>query len=236
MRYSVILIDLDHTLFDSETSESVAFALTMEESGIPNTKRLQASYQRINLALWARVEKGELRANDVAEARFEELVDAESLDADPRTLADDYVREMGANGDLYPGAVALLEHLSGLASLALVTNGIGRIQRARIDRLGIAGFFDTIVISGEAGVSKPGREFFDLVFDNLGHPPRERTLMVGDSLTSDIRGGSDYGLDTCWLNRNGLTAAPEYGVTYEIRDLSELIPVVEGAIRARSAP
>jgi YjjG family noncanonical pyrimidine nucleotidase len=229
LRYSTILLDLDHTLFDSDTSESVAFDVTMADNGIPNTDALQASYQRINLALWARVERGELPANEVALCRFEQLVEHESLDADPRKLADDYTREMGANGDLYPGASEVLDRLSESATLALVTNGIGRIQRTRIDRLGIAEYFDTIVISGEVGVSKPGRAFFDLVFDNLDNPPKRSVLMVGDSLSSDIRGGSDYGLDTCWLNSNGSTARPDDRGSFEIRELSELIPIVEGS-------
>lgn len=228
MRYTTILLDLDHTLFDSDTSEATAFAVTMAHNGIPNTEDLQTSYREINLGLWAQVERGELKANEVALTRFEKLVEKESLDVDPRRLADDYKREMGANGDLYPGALEILERLSESATLALVTNGIGQIQRSRIDRLGIAGYFKTIVISGEVGVSKPGRVFFDLVFDNLANPPKGTVLMVGDSLSSDIRGGSDYGLETCWLNRNGSTRRPDDGVSFEIRDLSELIPIVEG--------
>lgn len=225
LRYSTILFDFDHTLFDSDGSESSAFAHALDQSGIPNTAEMFENYQRINLALWKQVELGLLEPAVVGTRRFEEFVGQMGLDANPGDMAYTFGRAMGAEGCLYPGVREILEKLADVASLALITNGIGAIQRARIDRLAIADYFDAIVISGEVGTSKPGSAIFELVFAELGNPPKETAVIIGDSLNSDIKGGSDFGIDTVWYNSNGALAGPDDRITHEIADLAELLPL-----------
>ncbi len=123
--------------------------------------------------------------------------------------------------------------MSHVATLALVTNGIGEVQRARIARTGIGPFFDAIVISGEVGTSKPGAAIFDLTFAELGNPERETTLMIGDNLSSDIVGGIDYGIDTCWYAPADTTT--DLAVTHRIDNLLALPSIVSGA-QLPSAP
>ena len=135
-------------------------------------------------------------------ARFEQLVAAAGLDADPVVMADAFVAGLGMHGDLYPGVRSVLETLTAQASLALVTNGLSEVQRKRIERLDLGRYFDAVVISSEVGAAKPSTEIFDIAFDLLGSPARESVLMVGDSLTSDIQGGINYGIATCWYNPN----------------------------------
>lgn len=123
----------------------------------------------------------------------------------------------------------MLDRLSNTVGLALVTNGLGEVQRARLTRLDLERYFDAVVISGEVGTAKPGNAIFDLTFERLGRPDRAGALMVGDSLTSDIRGGADYGIDTCWYNPggdspNGIVA------TYEAASLTEIVGIVEGGL------
>jgi HAD superfamily hydrolase (TIGR01509 family) len=113
--------------------------------------------------------------------------------------------------------------------LALVTNGLGEVQHARVERLGIADCFDTIVVSADVGAAKPGKEIFDIVFKKLGHPDKTTALMVGDSLSSDIRGGSDYGIATCWYNPKRLAAGPAYRINFEIVELRQLRELVTAA-------
>jgi 2-haloacid dehalogenase len=227
MRYTTLLFDLDHTLLDSSASERAAFDSTLRGVGADDPARYFPDFVAINTALWAGVERGDLSPNEVRALRFEQLVAATDLRADASAMADAYVRGLGENGDLLPGARAMLGTLSGRASLALVTNGIGEVQRARIARTGIGVFFDAIVISGEVGVSKPGAAIFDLAFTRLGHPGREGALMVGDNLSSDIRGGIDYGIDTCWYvtDRSATTDLP---VTHRVDHLDQIPPIVEG--------
>ena len=222
MSYSTIIFDLDHTLFDTEQSESKAFSHTLSAAGIPDAEQHISTYREINVALWAKVERGEITPQQVRTLRFEGLVDALRLDVDPLHLADEFVAGLGANGDLYEGAHTVLATLSEHKALAIVTNGLGEVQRARIKRLNIEHFFDAVVISAEVGTAKPGTDIFDLVFAELDQPSKDGVLMVGDSLTSDIQGGKNYGIATCWYNPHGKEARPSDRVTYEITDLSEL--------------
>ena len=230
VRYPVVLLDNDHTLLDSDASESEAFARTMRLIGVDDPDILKPAYLRINRAMWAAVERHEMTPEDVRLARFAEFVPEAGLDVDPEWLAYRFTDALGACADLYPTAREVLEQLSSMATLALVTNGLRDVQRARIERLHLDQYFDAIVISGEVGVVKPGSEIFDLTFDALGGPSKDTVLMVGDSLTSDIAGGAGYGIDTCWFNRNGIVARPDAEVTHEIDRLDLLPGLVETGV------
>lgn len=226
MTYSTILLDLDHTLFDTEASETAAFKQTMAAAGIADAERHWAAYERINLELWAAVEREEILPQVVRTQRFERFVAEQELDADPLQMADDFVLGLGKYGDLYAGAREVIEHLSERASLAMVTNGLGEVQRARIHRLGLDEFFDAIAISAEIGAAKPGTEIFDTVFRTLNHPARETAVMVGDNLSADIQGGINYGIATCWYNPHSRAPSATHRVDHEIRDLQELVGLV----------
>ena len=225
MTYSTILLDLDHTLFDSDTSEAAALTAALQAAGIQNSAQYTKTYQDINIQLWAAVERGELQPQQVRNLRFEKLVAEIGLNADHMRMADTFVAALAASGDLYTGAREVIEQLSERASLAMVTNGLGEVQRSRVERLGIAQYFEAIVVSAEVGAAKPGSRIFDIVFSELGNPGKKSTLMVGDSLSSDIRGGSSYGIATCWYNPKGKLAGPDDMITHEIRSLSELLPL-----------
>jgi YjjG family noncanonical pyrimidine nucleotidase len=226
VHYSTVLLDLDHTLFDSDASESAAFAQAMRVADIEDPGRHIATFQRINLELWATVERGEVTPQQVRTRRFEQLAEEAALDADPLIMADSYVAGLAANGELYPGTREVIERLGEQLTLAMVTNGLSEVQRARVERLGIERHFDAIVISAEVGTAKPGTKIYDIVFGRLGNPSRESALMVGYSLSSDIQGGTNYGIATCWYNPNGKSARAVDRVTHEIRRLEELLEIV----------
>jgi YjjG family noncanonical pyrimidine nucleotidase len=227
MRYTTLLFDLDHTLFDFDTSEAEAFTAALTGAGIEATDGHHELFISINKALWRRVEAGELAPNDVRVVRFERLFDEAGVEANARQVADDYLIGLGAYGDLYPGALDLLNELSEVASLALVSNGIGQVVRDKVARLDLDRYFDAIVISGEIGTAKPRSGFFDIAFERLGHPDKATTLMIGDSLASDIRGGSDFGIDTCWYAPD-TEAEPTPEPTYRVGSLAEIPAVVNG--------
>ena len=222
MSYSVFLLDLDHTLFDTDASELAAFEQTMLAAGVQDAERYLQPYQTINVQLWAAVERGEISPNVVRTGRFERLVAEQGLDADPQQMADDFVAGLGACGELYEGAHEVLQHLSENAALAMVTNGLGEVQRSRIERLGLGDYFDAVAISAELGVAKPGVEIFDFVFQSLGSPSRKNAVMVGDNLSADIRGGVNYGIATCWYNPHGHPSNGTDQSDHEIEDLNEL--------------
>ena len=226
MRYPTLLLDLDHTLFDSKASEAAAFAITLRATGAACPDDYFATYDRINRALWAGLERGETTLADLRLRRFEQLVAESDLEADPAVMADTYAAALGANGELFPGARGVLDELASRASLALITNGLSEVQRARIDRLRLSRYFRTIVISAEIGAAKPGLAIFEAAFKRLDWPAKGDVLIVGDSLSSDIRGGADYGIATCWYNATHRTAGPH--VSFEIEKLEQLPPIVYG--------
>ncbi len=226
MPYQTLLFDLDHTLLDSDASEIAAYAHTMESIGLPDPDDHFERYLRINHRMWQAVERGEIQPTEVRHRRFEQFVAEVGIDADPYEMAEAFVWGLGAHGELYPGARAVLDELAGRAALAMVTNGLSDVQRARIERLDLGVFFDTIVISSEVGATKPRPEIFDVTFDRLGHPAKESAVMIGDSLTSDIRGGSDYGIATCWYNARADSAGPDDVITHEVTSLADLPSVV----------
>lgn len=223
MAYSTLLFDLDHTLFDSDAAEIAAYAHTMEAIGLDDADQHFDRYVAINQEMWRAVEGGTLRPDEVRFRRFEQFTRETGVDADPVAMAESFVWGLGAHGDLYAGTREVLDELAGRARLAMITNGLSEVQRARIERLDLDRYFDAVIISSEVGVTKPRREIFDLGFEQLGSPDRTTALMIGDSLTSDIRGGRNAGIATCWFNPHGLVAGPDDYVTHEIRHLAELL-------------
>jgi len=227
MRYTTLLFDLDHTLFDFDASVDAALGDTLAGAGIPDPNGHRPTFGAINKALWRQVEQGELTPDLVGVMRFEQLVARLGVDADPKAMSDDYIAGLGANGDLLPGARELLDELAPKATLALISNGIGKVARAKIERLDIDRYFDAIVISGEAGVAKPHAGIFDIVFASLGNPDRSTALMIGDSLTSDIAGGAAYGIDTCWYAPTARLGTAVH-TTYRVESLAEIPRIVAG--------
>lgn len=232
MRYSTLLFDLDHTLFDFDTSEMHAFEAALAMVGLDEHTAHFPTYQRLNTALWAAAERGEIRSSEIRNVRFAQLCAELGLDADQATvaaMADAFVHGLGAHGDLYPGVRDVLDALiEAGATLAIVSNGLGEVVHARMDRLGIGELFDAVIVSSAVGVSKPHPSIFDAAFDALGKPPRDTALMIGDSLTSDVAGGSAYGVATAWLNRSGIRPGEAAPITHELHDLSELPAIVCG--------
>src|SRR5262249_52082133 len=157
---------------------------------------------QINRALWARLERGEITGAQVRIVRFEQLVATTGIAASPQALADAFACGLGAYGELYPGVREVLDALVAepTVSLALVTNGLSEIQRTRIGRLGLGRYFQAIAISSELGTAKPASAIFEIALAGLGAPAKHSVLMVGDSLSSDIQGGRNAGIATCWYN------------------------------------
>jgi 2-haloacid dehalogenase len=230
MRYTTLLFDLDHTLFDFDTSEMHAFEAALAVIGIDEHTAHFPIYQRLNTALWAAAERGEIRSSQIRNLRFEQLCAELGLDADDATIAamaDAFVHGLGAYGDLYPGVLDVLDVLDASgAAMAIVSNGLGEVVHARVERLAIADRFDAVIVSSEVGVSKPARGIFDAAFAALGGPNPSTALMIGDSLTSDIAGGAAYGLATAWLNRTGAALGEGHPITHELSTLGDLLPIL----------
>lgn len=228
MTYQAYFFDFDHTLFDSDASEALAFEHALAAAGVEPGPDLFATYKRINSGLWGEVESGRRTPTEVKTLRFAQLVDQADLDLDPLALAASFTTGMQESGELYPGALEILEQLRERGPVVMVTNAISEIQRRRIARLGVDSMFDAIIISSEVGVSKPAPGIFDHAFAALvdldrSEISRPSTLMVGDSLTSDMAGGLAGGLATCWFNPHGKTRDGSLALDHEIERLDQLL-------------
>lgn len=226
MRYRWLLFDADGTLFDYDTAEAAALTATWEGVGRVAPEGLVATYRRINAALWKTYETGSIGQQELQVERFVRLVSEVGESVDPTRLSGDYLGQLARQTFLLDGARELLEWARDRFQLALITNGIPEVQRPRLRLSGFDRLFPVVVISGEEGVAKPAPEIFDIALRRMGGPERAEILLIGDSLSSDIRGGVDYGIDTCWLNRGGLETAGDPQPRYEIRRLAELRDIV----------
>jgi len=223
MPYSCLLFDADGTLFDYDTAEAKALAATFTDSGIPYTHDYANVYRVINAQMWADFELGKISQLELRSARFGRLFQAINVDADPHAFSDTYLTNLGNAADLFPGALEIVDALHENYRLLLITNGIPKVQRSRLSRSPIQPLFEAVIISGEIGIAKPHPGIFDAAFQAMGSPPKEETLIIGDSLTSDIQGGINYGIDTCWYNPDRRPSDPKIPATYEIHRLNELL-------------
>ena len=208
-RYSVVLFDADNTLFDFDRAEDLALDWLLEELALPPEEK--EHYLTVNRALWHQFDLGQIAAEDLVVERFRRFLHETGRQADPAELNRAYLAHVGSCPALLPGAEALCRALEPFCTLAIVTNGMPSVQHSRMARSGIAELFSGLFISGEMGCRKPERQFFEQVFHGLGlgEEDKHRTVMVGDNLLSDIKGGRDFGLDTIWFAPGGGVPGPE---------------------------
>jgi 2-haloacid dehalogenase len=225
--YEWILFDADGTLFDYDRAEANALQRTFEEMGQRFEPGFVDAYRRVNGQIWLDFERGRISQERLRTRRFELLFEDTGLDLSPETFSPRYLQNLAHCTDLIDGAEEVVRALYGRTSLMLITNGLQEVQWPRFVGSALRGYFDGLVISEEVGVAKPAPGIFDVAFKAMGHPDRAAVLMVGDSLTSDMRGGIDYGIDTCWFNPGRQPRDPELEIRYEIHDLRQLLGLVE---------
>lgn len=226
MKYRWILFDADGTLFDYSKAEEQALEKTFVAFGLRFEADHLELYRRINHRVWLLLEGGEVTLSELKVRRFAQLLDAAGLEGDPATFSARYLKGLAEGTQLLDGAEPLVHGLRDRIGMVILTNGLKDVQRPRLAGAGFDGCFHDVVISEEVGAAKPDPEIFDVAFSRMGHPGKEEVLMVGDSLTSDIQGGSDYGIDTCWFNPEAKPPETEANITYEIRQLSEVVGIV----------
>ncbi|HOU11834.1 MAG TPA: YjjG family noncanonical pyrimidine nucleotidase [Anaerolineae bacterium] len=225
MTYTWFLFDADDTLFDYDKAEVVALSSTFAQFGCGYDPAYLDAYHTINAQLWRDFERGAIKQELIKTLRFARLFDAIGLTPAPdlATFSARYLENLGSCTFLIDGAETVIAVLRGVARLGVITNGLQVVQRGRIARVSIGDAFEVVVISEEVGCSKPHATIFDVAFAQMSHPRKDEVLMIGDSLTSDIKGGSDYGIDTCWYNPSGAPRPQDVTITYEIRALRELL-------------
>lgn len=217
-----IFIDLDDTILDFGAAERVAVSKAFREVGLEPTEVLLQRYSELNLLQWEAFERGEITRERVLIRRFELLFEELHVDICAQKAEDIYRGYLGVGHYFVPGAEALLVDLAPKYNLYLASNGVADTQYSRLESAGINHYFKEIFISEVTGHHKPERAYFDYCFARIPDFRPEVTLMVGDSLTSDILGGINAGIRTCWFNPTRKARRPDIVPDYEIVSLDAL--------------
>lgn len=226
--YDTLLLDADDTLLDFRKTEKAALENTFDDYGLKLTGEIRDIYKTINHELWSAFERGEITKETITSTRFQRVFDTVGYRVDGRNFHLDYQRQLAQGYYLIDGARELCEELAGQYRLYCVTNGVAATQYSRLSGSGLDNYFSGIFVSEEIGHQKPSTHYFSAVFKSIPKFEASHSLIIGDSLTSDIQGGKNTGIDTCWYNPSGLEAKPELKADYEIRKLDELMPILKG--------
>ena len=227
MKFKTILIDIDNTLLDFSASEKIAFIKLLQDLEIEYSDELKAHYKEVNHKLWSDYEKGLITSETIKEQRFAQSFESFKLKYTGLEMDAMYRSHLEENTVLVDGAIEMLESISTEHNLVIVTNGIASSQYKRLENARIKHYFDYIAVSSEIGYTKPHTAFFETVNNMYPKIEKDSTLILGDSLSADIRGGNNWGIKTCWFNPNGLDKDSGVHVDYEINNLKELITIVK---------
>ncbi|WDV44350.1 YjjG family noncanonical pyrimidine nucleotidase [Clostridiaceae bacterium M8S5] len=227
MKYEVILFDADETLFDFKKTEKYALEKTMIEFGINYNEDYHLNiYKEINKNIWEELEKGLITQEELKIERFNRYLRALNIDNDAEKFAKSYLKHLANGSYLIKGAKETLNILNDNCKMIIITNGLKCVQNKRIRQSEIAKYFEKIVISEEVGVTKPDTEIFNIALKNIDYTDKSKILMVGDRIQSDIKGGANFSIDTCWYNPSRIKNTFSTKPTYQISKLQELEDIV----------
>ncbi|EGJ26438.1 YjjG family noncanonical pyrimidine nucleotidase [Streptococcus porcinus] len=227
MTYRFLLFDLDHTLLDFDKAEDIALTALLEECKVVDIQSYKDYYKSMNKAMWKGLELKLLSKKELVNTRFTKLFEHFGRTVDGIYLAERYQAHLQNQGQSYPGAKALLETLkvNGFAIYA-ATNGLSQIQTSRLKKAGLAEYFEKIFVSEASGSQKPDKFFYDWIGEQIPNYNPAEALMIGDSLTADIQGGINAGIDTVWYNPKQLENKSSVLPTYQVHNYQELLTIL----------
>ena len=228
-KYTTILFDADDTLLDFDKDETNALIKTLENHSVPITEENISIYKEVNIGLWKALERGEIDKPTLKKVRFGLFFEKIGFETEEDTFAinEEYLHNLSDGGNLLEGAKDLVENLKAQDyDLYIVTNGIENTQKRRLTKVGILPYFSEIFVSEAIGYQKPRKEYFDYVLSHIREKDIGRVLLVGDSLTSDIKGALDAGIECAWLRHNPTANYGECKPDYIISDITETITLL----------
>lgn len=225
MKYPIVLLDVDDTLLDFQAAEACALRDTLTARNIPATDENVALYSRVNRSWWEKFERGECEKSQLLWLRFQEFFSLLGVAFEPKEAQHEYHENLGKYAFLIPGAEDLCRELKSRGHrLYVVTNGTAHIQHRRFGASGLEPYMDGVFISEEMGTQKPAPEFFEKVFAALEWPDKDKCIILGDSQSSDMLGGKNAGIATCWYNPKGEMKKGDWD--FEIQSLEGFLEVV----------
>ncbi|MBE6728036.1 MAG: noncanonical pyrimidine nucleotidase, YjjG family [Ruminococcaceae bacterium] len=226
MRYKALLFDLDNTLLDFNKTEYHAIIQTLKKHCLPASDEIAVTYSKINKSFWEAFERGEIKREEIFENRFIKLFETIGVKAESSAFAKDYFDFLACGHETVDGAKEILEwSVSKGIKVYAITNGVAYTQYKRIKESGLNRFFSGIFISEEVGFKKPEKPYFDYVLNHIESFLKNEILIVGDSMSSDILGGKNSGIDTCWYNPYNNSA--QYKPTFEIDKLIQIKDILK---------
>lgn len=225
-KYKHLLFDADNTLLDFAKTEKYALIDTFRQFNIPYTDALKKRYMEINSFLWKQYEDGKMSREEVIYKRFIDLFNELHIPVDGVYFEDVYQRNLGKGHYLVDDALDVVRNLSEYFQLHIVTNGVSETQYKRLKDSGLYNYFNNIFVSEEIGYRKPMKEYFDYCFDHIQNIDVSEVLIIGDSLSSDMQGGINSSIDTCWFNPKHSKNVNNLNITYEIDLLCDLYDIL----------
>ena len=222
-----VFLDLDDTILDFKKAEAIAIRKTFLEMGLNPTDEICERYSIINKVHWQRLERGEITRPEVQRLRFEALFSEYGIKRTGAEAHAVYAKYLSMGHYFIKGAQQMLEELCCDYDLYILSNGNLPIQRPRIESANIRRFFKGIFISEEMGYDKPRKEFFDECFKHVECPDRDATVMIGDSLTSDILGGKNAGIRTVHFDPTSSQTRVDIVPDFRVSSLGEIPPLLK---------
>ena len=228
MTYKFLLFDLDHTLLDFDTAEDVALTQLLKEEGVEDIQAYKDYYVPMNKSLWRDLEQKKITKQELVNTRFSKMFSHFGIEKDGVYLSERYQFYLAQQGQVFSGAMELLDSLIDRGyELYAATNGITTIQTGRMAQSGLAPYFNQVFISEQLQTQKPDTLFYEKIGQQIAGFSKEKTLMIGDSLTADIQGGNNAGIDTIWYNPHHLENHTQAQPTYEVDSYQALLELLD---------
>ena len=228
MRYKYLFLDLDNTIFDFSASSKLAFSDMLFQYDIQEEADMYDLYRRINADVWKELEQGKIDQEELRDKRFRLFFQSVDIDKNGYDANAKYLENLIHRSSLIGGAQKFMTLIQERLNMVAVTNGLKEVQRPRIMHTQIDQFFDYIIVSDEIGHAKPSEHFFEIAYEPISHKiDKSDILMIGDSLVSDIQGGNNFGLDTCWFNPKNMNNLSEHQPDHVAHSFQQIIDIIK---------
>jgi YjjG family noncanonical pyrimidine nucleotidase len=222
-KYDIFLFDADGTLFDYDKAEENALKTTFANCGFKYSENIRSKYREINSRAWKSYERNEITKEQLQTLRFANLFNETGICYDAKDFNGKYLHELGRGSFLIDGALEICEEIASNNKLIyVVTNGILATQKSRIENSIISKYISDFFVSEFVGFQKPHISYFNYIFEHIPKAGKEKIMIIGDSLSADIAGGNNAGIDSCWFNKSGVLNDTDIKPAYEISSLYEL--------------
>lgn len=227
-KFTTILWDVDGTLLDFIYSQRYALTKCFENIGRDVNEEILNRYSQINEFFWKRHELGEITKEQLLTGRFLQLFEEYDIKGvDVKAFREEYQEGLGSVYSYIDDSLTICKSLQGRVKQYVVTNGVTSSQ---LNKLKLSGFYDImeeLFISEQIGAPKPHKEYFDYCFSRIEEKDKRKILLVGDSISSDIKGGINAGIATCWYRQEGTENHTEFRPDYEISDLHQIYSILD---------